>query len=50
MRLFKEAQVGKLIVGNFMTIDGLYTGPGADMAPLFAHQHPDYAGDDTFDH
>jgi dihydrofolate reductase len=42
--------MGRLIVSNFITIDGLYSGPGGDMGALFAHQHPDYAGDDTFDH
>ena len=42
--------MGRLVVGNFITVDGLYTGPDGDMLPLFAHQHPDYAGDDTFDH
>ncbi|GHA37156.1 deaminase reductase [Devosia pacifica] len=42
--------MGRLIVCNFMTIDGLYTGPDGDMGPLFAHQHPDYAGNDDFDH
>jgi dihydrofolate reductase len=42
--------MGKLIVSNFITIDGLYSGPDGDMAPLFTHQHPAYAGDDTFDH
>jgi dihydrofolate reductase len=42
--------MGQLIVSNFITIDGLYSGPGDDMGALFAHQHPDYAGDDSFDH
>ena len=41
--------MGKLIVSNFITIDGLYSGPNDDMGALFAHQHPDYARDDTFD-
>lgn len=41
--------MGKLIVSNFITIDGLYSGPGDDMGALFAYQHPDYAQDDTFD-
>ncbi len=41
--------MGKLIVSNFITIDGLYSGPDDDMGALFAHQHPDYAADDTFD-
>lgn len=42
--------MGKVIVSNFITIDGLYSGPNDDMGALFAHQHPDYAGDDSFDH
>ncbi|HZY68076.1 MAG TPA: dihydrofolate reductase family protein [Devosia sp.] len=41
--------MGKLIVSNFITIDGLYSGPSGDMGALFAHQHPDYHGDDAFD-
>lgn len=41
--------MGKLIVSNFITIDGLYSGPGDDMGALFAYQHPDYARDDAFD-
>lgn len=41
--------MGKLIVSNFITIDGLYSGPGDDMGALFTFQHPDYARDDTFD-
>jgi dihydrofolate reductase len=42
--------MGKLIVSNFITIDGLYAGPNDDMGALFAYQHPDYRGDDAFDH
>jgi dihydrofolate reductase len=42
--------MGKLIVSNFITIDGLYSGPNAGMGALFKYQHPDYAHDDTFDH
>jgi dihydrofolate reductase len=42
--------MGRLIVSNFTTMDGLYSGPNGDMGALFAHQHPDYAGDDAFDH
>jgi len=42
--------MARLIVSNFITIDGLYTGPNGDMGALFAHQHPDYSGDDSFDH
>jgi dihydrofolate reductase len=41
--------MGKLIVSNFITIDGLYSGPDDDMGALFTYQHPDYARDDTFD-
>jgi dihydrofolate reductase len=41
--------MGKLIVSNFITIDGLYSGPNDDMGALFTYQHPDYARDDTFD-
>jgi dihydrofolate reductase len=40
----------KLIVSNFVTVDGLYDGPDKNIAPLFEHQHPDYAGDDSYDH
>ncbi len=40
----------KLIVVNFVTLDGYYEGKGRDMMPLFETQHRDYAGDDQFDH
>jgi dihydrofolate reductase len=41
--------MGKLIVSNFITIDGLYSGPDGEMGPLFKDQHPDYARDDSLD-
>jgi hypothetical protein len=40
----------KLVVSNFVTVDGLYDGPDKNIGPLFQHVHPDYAGDDAFDH
>lgn len=40
----------KLIVSNFLTLDGLYEGPGHDIGPLFDHFHPDYHGDNSFDY
>lgn len=42
--------MARLIVSNFITIDGLYTGPDGDMGALFAHRHPAYSDDDSFDH
>jgi dihydrofolate reductase len=42
--------MGRLIVSNFITIDGLFAGPNDDMGALFAYQHPDYRGDDNFDY
>lgn len=42
--------MGRLIVCNFMTIDGLYSGSDGDMGALFVHQHPAYQGNDDFDH
>jgi dihydrofolate reductase len=41
--------MGRLIVSNFVTMDGLYSGPDGDMGALFAHQHPDYVENDAFD-
>lgn len=40
----------KLIVSNFATLDGFYESPQRSIEPFFAYQHPDYRGDDAFDH
>ena len=39
-----------LTVCNFVTVDGRYEDDDHDIASFFTHQHPDYAGADTFDH
>jgi dihydrofolate reductase len=40
----------KLIVSNFVTLDGLYEGKDKDIISLFDYFHEDYYGDDSFDH
>lgn len=40
----------KLVVCNFVTVDGRYEDDDHDIAPFFEHQHPDYRGADDFDH
>jgi dihydrofolate reductase len=40
----------KLIVSNFVTLDGFYDGKDRSLSAIFDYQHPDYAGDDSFDH
>ena len=40
----------KLIVNNFVTVDGYYEAADKTFAGFFEHYHPDYAGDDHFDH
>ncbi|HVY50963.1 MAG TPA: dihydrofolate reductase family protein [Devosia sp.] len=40
----------KLIVSNFLTIDGYFDGKDHDIAPLFKHFHPDYYADQSFDY
>lgn len=40
----------KLIVSNFVTLDGFYDDKNSDFMSFFAYQHPDYAGDDAFDY
>lgn len=39
-----------LIVCNFVTVDGRYEDEDHDILSFFEHQHPDYAGADSFDH
>jgi dihydrofolate reductase len=39
----------KLIVGNFVTVDGFYEAKDKTIDGLFEHYHPDYAGDQSFD-
>lgn len=40
----------KLIVSNFATLDGFYETHDKDIVPFFEYFHPDYHGDQTFDH
>lgn len=40
----------KLIVCNFVTLDGYYEGKGKQIDSLFDYSHQDYAGDQNFDH
>ena len=39
----------KLIVSNFVTLDGLYEGKDKSINSLYDYFHDDYAGDDSFD-
>lgn len=39
----------KLIVSNFLTLDGLYEGKDKSINSLFDYYHDDYANDDIFD-
>lgn len=39
----------KLIVSNFLTLDGLYEGRDKSINSLYDYYHEDYQGDDTFD-
>jgi dihydrofolate reductase len=40
----------KLIVGNFVTLDGFYEDKDKGLNSLFDYYHEDYTGDDNFDH
>ncbi|WP_027481824.1 dihydrofolate reductase family protein [Deinococcus pimensis] len=39
----------RLIVSNFVTVDGFYETEDRTLAGLFDHRHPDYDADDAFD-
>ena len=39
----------KLIVNNFVTLDGLYEGKDQSINSLYDYYHEDYQGDDSFD-
>ena len=39
----------KLIVSNFVTLDGLYEGKDKSINSLYDYYHPDCYGDDSFD-
>ncbi len=40
----------RLVVSNFATLDGFYEAKNRSIEPFFEYQHPDYHGDDAFDH
>jgi dihydrofolate reductase len=39
----------KLIISNFLTLDGLYEGKDKSINSLYDYYHEDYHGDDSFD-
>jgi len=39
----------KLIVSNFVTLDGCYEGQDKNTNSLFDYYHEDYSGDHSFD-
>ena len=39
----------KLIVSNFLTLDGLYEGRDKNIVSLYDYYHEDYSGDNSFD-
>jgi dihydrofolate reductase len=41
--------VRKLIVSNFVTLDGLYEGKDKNIESLYDYYHKDYSADDSFD-
>jgi dihydrofolate reductase len=45
----KEQDMRKLIVSNFLTLDGFYEGKDKSINSLYDYYHEDYHGDDSFD-
>src|SRR5262245_36199355 len=45
----RSRSMRKLIVSNFLTLDGLYEGKDKSINSLYDYYHEDYHGDDTFD-
>jgi dihydrofolate reductase len=48
--IFKELTMRKLIVSNFVTLDGYYENEDKTFDGFFDYQHEDYRGDDQFDY
>src|SRR6185436_1391342 len=42
--------VRKLIVNNFITLDGYYEDKTRDLSDIFTYYHEDYSGDQHFDY
>src|SRR5262245_44443655 len=45
----RSRSMRKLIVSNFLTLDGLYEGKDKSINSLYDYYHEDYFGDDSFD-
>jgi dihydrofolate reductase len=45
----RSTMMRKLIVSNFVTLDGYYEGKDKSINSLFDYYHEDYSGDDSFD-
>src|ERR1051325_8146216 len=45
----RSSAMRKLIVSNFVTLDGLYEGKDKSINSLYDYYHEDYYGDDSFD-
>src|SRR6478752_248993 len=46
----RSTSMRKLIVNNFVTVDGYYEAKDKTIDGLFAYYHDDYAGDQNFDY
>src|SRR5512141_2395575 len=45
----RSSVMRKLIVNNFVTLDGYYEGKNKNIDSLFDYYHEDYSGDHSFD-